>query len=154
MSTETTGDDFVFRVGKHMAEQRAKDRGDKFDADKPMWDLFMWRAALGVVRVLTYGAKKYSAHNWEKGIKYSRLFAAAQRHLSAYWLGANIDPESNLPHLDHAICDLMMMREMSTLHPSEDDRVVLRREITPADKLEQFLTVDPAWRSKMEDAPE
>ena len=139
--------------------QRANDAGDKFDADKPMMDLLPWRAILGVARVLTYGAKKYGAHNWEKGIALSRLFAAAMRHLALFWLRQENDDESKLPTLDHAICDLLMLREMLTLHPEKDDRA----EIPPSEggvvildpnRMVTVLTVDPPWRSKMEGAPE
>lgn len=96
--------------------------GTKHDDGKLRWDLLMLRAVRGVVEILTYGAVKYADRNWEKGIKFSRLFAAAMRHISAFWLGEERDRESQLLHLDHAICDLMMIRELQTLHPEMDDR--------------------------------
>jgi hypothetical protein len=74
-----------------------------------------------LARVLTFGAKKYAAHNWRKGIVYSRLFDALQRHLWAWWSGEEIDPESGESHLDHAACCLMFLRELS-LRPELDDR--------------------------------
>ena len=120
-------DPFEATKARREEYQRSQDGGNKFDADKPMMDLLPWRAVIGVAKVLTYGAKKYGAHNWTKGIKISRLYAAALRHLVAWWLGEECDTESGLPHLDHAICDLMMVREMRTLHPAEDDRPVSDR---------------------------
>jgi len=130
--------------------QRGKDAGDKFDAGKLMYDLTPWRAVRGVVTVLTYGAKKYGAHNWEKGIKVSRLFAAAMRHLTAFWLGEDTDTESGLPHIDHAICDLMMMREMFSLHPEMDDRTSLKGKVDfiKVDDPTKILFVDPAYTPK------
>jgi len=41
----------------------------------------------GIARVLAFGAKKYAERNWEKGLQYSRVFAAAQRHATAYAAG-------------------------------------------------------------------
>ena len=96
--------------------------GNKWDGDKLRYDLVPVRALHGVVTVLTYGAKKYGDRNWEKGISFMRLYAAAQRHLADWCIREDLDQESKLLHLDHAICDLMMMREMIALHPEKDDR--------------------------------
>lgn len=80
--------------------------------------VFLW----GLARVLTFGAQKYAAHNWRKGIVYSRLFDALQRHLWAWWNGEENDPESGESHLDHAACCLMFLREMSEDRKDLDDR--------------------------------
>lgn len=47
--------------------------------------------------------------NWEKGMDFSRLFSAGQRHLIAWWEGETIDPESGLPHLAHAACCVLFL---------------------------------------------
>lgn len=62
-----------------------------------------------VTRVLMFGAKKYADRNWEKGIKFSRLFASAKRHLIANARGEKLDPESGLPHIAHAACNIVMI---------------------------------------------
>lgn len=52
---------------------------------------------------LNYGATKYEAWNWEKGISRKRLYAAVCRHFKAIYdhgLDAT-DKESGLPHLAH-----------------------------------------------------
>jgi len=48
--------------------------------------------------------------NWEKGIDPGRVFAAAQRHLWAYWSGEDTDEESGLSHLDHAACNIAFLQ--------------------------------------------
>jgi hypothetical protein len=85
----------------------AETSGTKFDGGKAPWHLLAWDAILLVVLVLKFGAAKYAERNWEKGISFSRCFAAAQRHMTAWWLREDLDPETGLNHLAHAICELM-----------------------------------------------
>lgn len=86
--------------------------GNKYDAGKLPWDLLPPRALELVVEVLQFGAKKYGPYNWRKGIRYSRLFAAVQRHLWAFWQGENLDPETKISHLAHAACGILFMLQM------------------------------------------
>lgn len=83
--------------------------GEKKDEGKPRWELLDYTAVEGIVKVLTLGAKKYAARNWELGIHYGRVFGAVQRHLSAWWMGESIDSETGLSHLDHALTELMFL---------------------------------------------
>ena len=96
--------------------------GVKFDAAKPRMDLLSTPALEGLALVLTYGAAKYEAHNWRKGLDWSRLTAAALRHLLAFQGGEDIDPESGLPHVDHALCCLMFLSEATKVPHGKDDR--------------------------------
>ena len=80
------------------------DEGRKDDTGKARFDLLSPEALDGLVGVLTFGAGRYADRNWEKGIAYGRVFAAAMRHLWAWWRGEDKDPESGLSHLDHAAC--------------------------------------------------
>jgi hypothetical protein len=84
------------------AQQKPASGGLKYDADKPRMDLLDPYAMEGLAAVLTFGSRKYASWNWLKGISYSRLLAAMQRHLSAIQKGEYLDPESGLPHIDHA----------------------------------------------------
>lgn len=86
-----------------------KDKGLKYDIGKPMFDLIDPIAQEGLARVLTFGAKKYSAHNWRKGIEYSRLIAAIKRHLNAIERGELIDPDSGELHIDNIQCNAMFL---------------------------------------------
>ena len=94
----------------------------KFDSDKLQWDLFPFDLAEDELRVWMFGAKKYSAHNWRKGMPMSRGFNALMRHLTAYMNGEDNDPESNYSHLAHAACCLKMMQHTEKHHPELDDR--------------------------------
>lgn len=96
--------------------------GLKFDQDKPKMDLLSAVWLEDVAQVLTYGAKKYEAHNWRKGINFSRLLGALLRHVFAFVKGEDNDPETGLSHLAHASCCLMFLSELSKTKPQFDDR--------------------------------
>ena len=81
----------------------------KADDGKLPFDLIAWDAMQGLAAVLQFGAKKYAPRNWENGLNYSRVFAAAQRHMAAWFNGENRDRETNLSHIDHAMCCLMFL---------------------------------------------
>ena len=54
--------------------------------------------------------KKYKERSWEKGQKlHSHLFASARRHLLKWEKGEDIDPESGLPHIYHAMWNVNAM---------------------------------------------
>jgi hypothetical protein len=87
--------------------------GLKFDDDKPRYDLEQTLATEEVMKVLTFGARKYDDGNWKFLDKaQARYYAAARRHLAATQRGETIDPESGLHHLAHAICCLNFMLEL------------------------------------------
>jgi len=92
-----------------------KKKGMKFDGTdggevKPRWDLLPFGALTDVVRVLTFGAKKYDDDNWKHVELYQeRYFAATMRHLVAWKTGEILDKETNLPHVAHAICCLLFI---------------------------------------------
>lgn len=96
--------------------------GLKFDTDKPPLSLIDRHAIEEIAKVLAFGAKKYEAHNWRKGIAYSRLLDAAIRHLYAFADGENLDPESGLPHVAHAGCCIVFLLGTMHAHPELDDR--------------------------------
>ena len=83
--------------------------GIKYDTGKLRLDLIPPEMHEALGKVLTFGAGKYGDRNWEAGIDEGRLYAAAQRHLLAHRKGELLDPESGLPHLYHAFCNLGMM---------------------------------------------
>lgn len=83
--------------------------GLKYDEKKIRYDLLPPEALHEISRVLSFGAEKYSARNWEHGITYGRVFAALMRHLWAWWKGENLDPETGITHLAHAGCCLMFL---------------------------------------------
>jgi len=83
--------------------------GKHFDDGKPRVDLISPAALIALGNVLGYGAKKYGDKNWLGGIAWTKLYGSALRHLIAWRAGTDQDPESGLPHLDHALCNVMML---------------------------------------------
>ena len=82
--------------------------GKKDDSDKPRWSLLPLRPVKEIVRVLTFGAKKYTDNNWIKVDNPSdRYFSAMMRHIEAHMNGELLDEESHLYHLAHAGCCLL-----------------------------------------------
>lgn len=110
------------KPGEWVAIPRVPEGGTKFDQSKPMVDLLDPEFLIGVGDVLTFGAKKYDAHNWRGGIKYSRLIAATLRHLFAIMRGEDVDVESGLSHAYHIGCDIMFLSWMMNHRKDLDDR--------------------------------
>lgn len=96
--------------------------GVKHDAGKPRMDLLPPEALREIAVVLALGAEKYDAHNWRKGFAYSRLIAAALRHVFSWVGGENTDPESGKSHLAHAACCLLFLITFEVTKAGSDDR--------------------------------
>ncbi len=89
-----------------MPEDSTLAEGTKNDAAKLPMHLVPPEAIEAMAEVLQYGAEKYAPRNWEKGIAYSRLYAATMRHLLLWWQGSDLDQESGLEHVNHALTNL------------------------------------------------
>ncbi len=77
----------------------------------------------GVARIFQGGALKYQSWNWSKGGPYSTAFDCCQRHLIKwYYCGENLDEESGEHHIDHAICNLLMLKHFIQTYKEGDDR--------------------------------
>lgn len=94
------------------------------------YDLLPPRALEHVARQYGRGAHKYGDRNMEKGYNWSLSYAAAQRHLNAFWGGEDWDRDpywdehnlGNPHHLDAAIFHLLTLREFYDVYPGYDDR--------------------------------
>lgn len=96
--------------------------GIKFDSEKNRVDLLPVDALEEISKVFTFGADKYGDRNWEKGMEWHRPYGALLRHLWAYWKGETYDPESRLPHLAHAGCNLLFLLSYQLRGKGVDDR--------------------------------
>jgi hypothetical protein len=103
-------------------QEQKQEPGKKFDSGKPRYDLLPPDVLAEVVKIMTDGAEKYGERNWEAGMSWSRPFAAAMRHLWAFWDRQNIDPESGSPHLAHAIVNLIFLMAYQGRDIGTDDR--------------------------------
>jgi hypothetical protein len=98
--------------------------GRKDDTGKSPWHLLPFDALEQVCKVLEHGQKKYDARNWEKGMDWSRIHGATNRHLNRDWWqdGIDTDPDSGLSHLAHAACDTLFLLAYALRGAGNDDR--------------------------------
>jgi dATP/dGTP diphosphohydrolase len=75
-----------------------------------------------VARVYGHGAEKYEPDNWRKGYEWTIALDALERHLNAFKGRQDIDPDSKLHHLAHAVFHCLSLMEWSVTHPELDDR--------------------------------
>lgn len=137
-----------------MAEQ-----GLKYDSDKPRMDLIPPEAEVEEARVWGYGARKYAAHNFRKGIFYSKIVGAAKRHINKIQSGEDWDidsscagclegltedksapdPSKNWSCMTHSgrkhwacvRCCMGMIAVMELEHPEMDDRYKAPKKAVP-----------------------
>lgn len=115
-------DDDPGRLGGRSREEVMREGGHKDDFGKTNHFAMPWLAVSEAADVMTFGAEKYAMFNFRKGMKYSRLWSAALRHMIAWWRRDENDDESGINHLAHAICCLLMLREIQIIERGEDDR--------------------------------
>jgi len=100
-----------------LARFQAGHDGAIFDAIREVHDCLPDAAA-----VLDYGARKYAAWNWAKGMDWSICCGCALRHVDAIARGEDVDQESGLPHVGHYLCNLIFLAHYVFTYPDGDDR--------------------------------
>lgn len=75
------------------------DRKSRTETKMP-WRLLPYDALVHVARVMRYGATKYAARNWERGLPYDETFDSLMRHLTAWYLGEDYDGQPCCPTSD------------------------------------------------------
>ena len=109
--------------------------GSRFNKDKSFRPELMSPWALeGVSAVLAFGAKKYAADNWAKGLSWRETMGSLLRHVLALLRGEDTDPESKLPHVDHMLCNALFLSHFM--------------------KLKQYKKFDDRWRPEPDEDPE
>src|SRR5690606_15991068 len=69
------------------------------------------------------GALKYGRHNYRTvGVRASVYYDAALRHLTSFWEGQDIDPDSGLPHIVKCLACLYVLRDSQVMGNWVDDR--------------------------------
>lgn len=81
----------------------------KYDGEKPDLAIVPLAALTEMAKAFMYGEKKYARHNYRHGFQTHRLLAAALRHCYAWENGEDLDPESGVSHLGHAMASLAML---------------------------------------------
>ncbi len=112
------------------------EQGMRFNHGKLEWDLVSFKSLEPLVKVLMYGAHKYSvfedeagnkfpgykipmseagnyklvssgANNWKKGLPLNKILESLTRHLVELKEVADCDEESKLQHIGHILCNAM-----------------------------------------------
>lgn len=79
----------------------------------------LWEACIGMLE----GGLKYGRHNYRViGVRGSVYFDATMRHLSAWFEGEDLDPDSGLSHITKAITSLTVLRDAMIRGNWVDDR--------------------------------
>ncbi len=82
----------------------------KYDNGKPKHSLLPSGIMNGVLNVMGFGAQKYEKDNWKKCENMSTWYDGCHRHLEQFWEGMDLDEESGLSHIDHAMCNLVFLK--------------------------------------------
>ena len=81
----------------------------RYNNGKTKWSLVDFKSLEPMVKVLEYGAQKYSPDNWKKGLPTKEVCESLLRHTFAYMSGEDIDKESGCEHLGHMMCNIMFL---------------------------------------------
>ncbi len=96
--------------------------GIKHDQDKPDLSLLPKEALEAMAFAFQYGEKKYGRHNFRAGMDWHRPLAAALRHITAFNDGEDLDSESGVSHLGHALAAISMLIVYQTKKVGKDTR--------------------------------
>lgn len=118
-----------------MTDSKKELGGLKYDDGKLPLDLLSPYYLEGTAAILQFGAAKYAAYNWAKGMKWSRVFAALMRHMWKWWGGEEKDSETGMSHLWHASCCLMFLVHYEATRTGENDKpnYLISKEEQPKD---------------------
>ena len=117
--------------------------GIKYDSEKPKMNLLPPKAIVEISKVLTFGAEKYDAENWRKlDDLQNRYTAGALRHIFAHMDGEELDPETNLSHLAHAMCCLLFKLEIELENAKIEEEKPRETELTEHTARDQSFESD------------
>ena len=100
------------------------ENGIRYNKGKAKWSLVPFSALEGMVKVLEFGAEKYSIHNWKKGLPYTEVCESLMRHLFSFLEGEDTDNESGLYHKDHILANALFLSWLIENKPELDNRDV------------------------------
>jgi hypothetical protein len=109
-------------LGEYIGKYNEPGQAVKFDDGKTRFNLIPFDLLGPVEEAWEFGAKKYSANNWRKGMPWTQPLNAALRHITDYMAGEDLDSESKQTHIAHAMCCLFMALNNEKHHRDRDDR--------------------------------
>jgi hypothetical protein len=98
------------------------EEGLRYNSNKTKWGLVPFSALTPMVEVLEFGAEKYEALNWMKGLSIREICESLLRHTFAFMEGEDKDSESGISHVGHMQCNTLFLGWMSQYRPDKDDR--------------------------------
>ena len=85
------------------------DKALRYNEGKLDWTLLDFKSLVPLVKVMTYGEKKYNRFNWQKPCEDPRQhLQSAMRHLISLIDGEETDKESMQRHTGHIMANMMM----------------------------------------------
>ena len=105
----------------------APEEGKKSDSGKPDYALLTRPMLESMIAAFMHGESKYSRGNFKGGFTNTRLLAAAMRHIMAFNDGEDLDPDSNVSHLGHAMAALAMCLDNRAEGTSVEGRYIKKR---------------------------
>lgn len=88
-----------------------RDQTIKADGGKLRMELIPTSAYIGLGRVLTHGAIKYSPNSWQQ-VEYERYIGALIRHLVAFMDDpTGVDADSGLLHTEHLLANAVFLND-------------------------------------------
>jgi len=98
---------------------------DAIGSDKIPFHLWPETATILGSLGLLDGALKYGRANWRvAGVRASIYYDACRRHLNKWFEGEDMDPDSGVPHLGHALACLAILADAQAAGKLNDDRMV------------------------------
>lgn len=95
----------------------------RYNKGKLPWRMLELAYLYPIVQGLEAGALKYEENNYKiDGHSFVETLDSMHRHLNAYALGEDIDPDTGVHHLGLAGCNLYFLLRNIVEHPEKDDR--------------------------------
>lgn len=98
-----------FTTREQTLQEHKKQLADRFNEGKIQWSLVDFKSLEPMVKVLEYGAKKYSKDQWKLGLPTLEVCESLLRHTFAFMNGEDNDSESLLSHIGHIQCNAMFL---------------------------------------------
>ena len=123
MTTGYCSEDSHPRFGN--LDNQTVDNVVKDDSGKTRYELIPFDSLKAIADVFAYGADKYYDNSWrtQTPAEYSRTFGSIMRHLTQWFIGEDVDPESSHSHLAHAATQIMMLMHVAANFQDRDDRI-------------------------------
>ena len=118
---------FDQRLEQYLGEKTSKATNPKDGIAANKMPLHLWpeTATIYGCLALLSGMLKYGRSNWRvKGVLASVYVDATKRHLNAWFEGQDMDVDSGLPHLAHALASLAVLVDAISAGNLVDDRNV------------------------------